>query len=246
MQLPSTGNHAFDTVHRIGGVAQGKIAVTQIGKVVINREPLENTIGAFDSAQIAYITSIYPTLRQTYLQQIDPDENSYLERIVLNEIFCQEVRDGDLVDEKWKSAVYAQNAVALSNLLENREMDRAKVDVWNSILMQIALVHCAKSLGWIEYGRDSLYPGFMDLLKKEVMKGNIHPDVYATVYDIVYWFNYDKSYYGRQRSFDPVTGKHFCVEIEDVSNVDKRRAEIGLPPVWAFCKKYNTTLPANY
>ena len=47
-------------------------------------------------------------------------------------------------------------------------------------------------------------------------------------------------------SFDPETGKHFCVEIEDVSNVDKRRAEIGLPSVRVFCKKYNITPPANY
>ena len=82
--------------------------------------------------------------------------------------------------------------------------------------------------------------------KKEVLKGNLHPDVYASVYDIVYWFNNNKSYYGRQLSFDPETGKHFCVEIEDVSNVDKRRAEIGLPSVRVFCKKYNITPPANY
>ena len=70
-------------------------------------------------------------------------------------------------------------------------------------------------------------------------------DVYASVYDIVYWFNYGKSYYGRQLTFDPETGKHRCVEVEDAAAVDKRRAEIGLPPVWAFCKKYNITPPAN-
>ena len=86
----------------------------------------------------------------------------------------------------------------------------------------------------------------MDLLKKEVLKGNLYPDVYASIYDIVYWFNYHKSYYGRQISFDQKTGKNYCVEIDDPIGVDVRRAEIGLPPVWAFCQKYNITPPANY
>lgn len=213
---------------------------------VMDFSPLRNRIGAFDSARIAHITDIYPTLRQNYQQQIDLVENAYLERIVLNEIFCQEVRDGAFGEERWTNALFAQNAADLCDLLRNKELDRKHVDVWNSLLLQIALVHCAKALGLKEYARDTLYTEMMELLKQEVLKGNLHPDVYASVYDIVYWFNYGKSYYGRQLSFDPETGKHRCVEIEDAANVDKRRAEIGLPPVWAFCKKYNLTLPDNY
>ena len=38
---------------------------------VMDFTPMENRIGAFDSARIAQITDIYPTLRQNYLQQID-------------------------------------------------------------------------------------------------------------------------------------------------------------------------------
>ena len=180
------------------------------------------------------------------MQQIDPTEKAYLERIVQNEIFCQEIRDGRFGEDEWLNAVFAQNALDLCSLLKNKKLNRRNVDVWNNQLLQIALVHCAKALGLNEYGRDTIYTDMMDLLKKEVLKGNLHPDVYASVYDIVYWFNNNKSYYGRQLSFDPETGKHFCVEIEDVSNVDKRRAEIGLPSVRVFCKKYNITPPANY
>lgn len=77
-------------------------------------------------------------------------------------------------------------------------------------------------------------------------KGNLSPDIYASAYDIAYYFRHNKSYYGRQLTFDPETGLHFCVPVEDVDNVDARRAEIGLPPVWAFCKIYNIKLPENY
>lgn len=213
---------------------------------VMDFTPMENRIGAFDSARIAQITDIYPTLRQNYLQQIYPAKNAYLERIVLNEIFCQEVRDGVFGEERWTNVLFAQNAADLCELLKNKELDREHVDVWNSQLLLIALVHCAKALGLKEYARERLYTEMMELLKQEVLKGNLYPDVYASVYDIVYWFNYGKSYYGRQLSFDPETGKHLCVEIEDTATVDKRRAEIGLPPIWAFCKKYNITPPANY
>jgi tetratricopeptide (TPR) repeat protein len=213
---------------------------------VMDVTPMENRIGSFDSVRIAHITAIYPALRQKYLQQIDPALNAYLERIVLNEIFCQEVRDGVFGEERWTNVLFAQNAADLCELLKNKELDREHVDVWNNQLLLIALVHCAKALGLKEYARERLYTEMMELLKQEVLKGNLYPDVYASVYDIVYWFNYGKSYYGRQLSFDPETGKHRCVEIEDTATVDKRRAEIGLPPIWAFCKKYNITPPANY
>ena len=186
--------------------------------------------------QIAYLTDIYPMLRQNYLQQITPSERAFLERIVLNEIFCQEIRDGKFGKNKISRAAFAQNAYNLCVLLQNKELDRKEVDVWNNLLLQITLVHCAKSIG-LKENKDPMYTDLMDLLKKEVLKGDLYPDVYASVYDIVYWFNYHKSDYGRQVSFDPKTGMYFCVEIEDAGGVDQRRAEIGLPPVWAFCKK---------
>jgi len=212
---------------------------------VIGRESIENNIGNFDTTQISHLTSIYPTLRLNYLQQIVPSKNAYLERIVLNEIFCQEIRDGEFA-KKLSSAVFVQNTYDLCELLKNKDLDRKEVDVWNHSLFLITLVHCAKSVCLTKFKDDTLFSNLMDLLKEEVMKGNLYPDVYASVYDIVYWFNHNKSYYGRQVSVDPKTGIRFCVEIEDVGDVDKRRAEIGLPPVWAFCKKFDITPPVNY
>lgn len=213
---------------------------------VIGCESIENRIGDFDTAQINYLTSIYPTLRQNYLQQIVPYKNAYLERIVLNDIFGQEIRDGEFAKKGLSNAAFVQNTYDLCELLKNKDLDRKEVDAWNHSLLLISLVHCAKSISLTKYKNDTLFSNLMDLLKAEVMKGNLYPDVYASVYDIVYWFKHKKSYYGRQVSFDPKTGKHFCVEIEEVGDVDKRRAEIGLPPVWAFCKKYNITPPVNY
>lgn len=214
---------------------------------VIGLEPWKNKIGDFDTTQINHIANLYPTLRQNYLQQINPSENAYLERIVLNEIFCEDIRDGEFAKiNNLSRSAFAQNAIDLCELLKNKELDRKEVEVWNHTYLLTTLVHCAKSVGLKKYKSGTTYAELMDLLKKEVLKGNLNPDIYASVYDIVYWFNYHKSYYGRQVSFNPKTGKHYCVEIEDVSSVDKRRAEIGLPPVWAFCKKNNITLPANY
>lgn len=214
---------------------------------VVGLAPWKNKIGAFDTTQINYITNLYQTLRQSYLQQIVPSENAYLERIVVNEIFCEDIRDGEFGKiKKLSRSVFAQNAIILCELLKNKELDRKEVDVWNHTLLLTALVHCAKSIGLKKYKSGKTYAELMDLLKKEVLKGNLYPDVYASIYDIVYWFNYHKSYYGRQISFDPKTGKNYCVEIDDPIGVDVRRAEIGLPPVWAFCQKYNITPPANY
>jgi hypothetical protein len=85
-------------------------------------------------------------------------------------------------EERWTNVLFAQNAADLCGLLKNKELDRKLVEVWNSQLLQIALVHCAKALGLKEYARDTLYTAMMELLKHEVqveteMMRTIHIDV---------------------------------------------------------------------
>lgn len=214
---------------------------------VVDYRHFNNDMGAFDSTRILAIRGMFPSLRQEYLKKIDNEENAYWERIVYNEVLCVQTR----LRFGQKKADYAwlTNLDEAIILLKNKELNREKIDAWNGIFALMALVHLAQSTTVYSHNKkvcDSLFYQLMDLLKKEVIRGNLHPDNFAVIYDAAYSYRHGKSYYGRELTLNPKTGLRSCFPVEDVDNVDARRAEIGLPPIWAFCKKYDITPPVNY
>lgn len=74
---------------------------------------------------------------------------------------------------------------------------------------------------------------FLDILRKQVTKGNLHPEDYAQLYDIVFHRDHGKSYYGTLQSVKP-----YCPR-----KLDKRRESLGLPPLWVSAQLSNTQLP---
>lgn len=237
-------NRAIDCVKRMIACGwQSKETIPVIGQEVLH----EHEIGNFDSLTISYILEIQPALRQEYLRQINQEENAYLYRIMMNEIFCQDLRWCKFNKRKYKKPLdmaWEQNVDELINLLKNKELDRRKVDVWNRSEFEITIIHCAQTV----WNNESKFDELMSVLKQEIKKGNISPHLYATAYDVVFWqkSKFKKSFYGNQTVYDEKAGGRVCIEIEDVENVDKRRAEIGLPPLWAYCKMYNRIPPKNY
>lgn len=214
---------------------------------VVDYRHFDNDMGAFDSTRILAIREMYPSLRQEYLKKIDYEENAYWERIVYNEVLCVQTR----LRYGQKKADYAwlTNLNEAIILLKNKELNREKIDAWNGYFAFMALVHLAQSTEVYSHNKkvcDSLFYQLMDLLKKEVIRGNLHPDDFAVIYDAAYSYRHNKSYYGRELTLNPKTGLNSCFPVEDVDNVDARRAEIGLPPLWTFCKIYNIKLPENY
>ncbi len=109
-----------------------------------------------------------------------------------------------------------------------------------------------------DYGNKETWNTFWQpLLLNEAERGNISYSHYAFLKDRYYEIYEKVSYYGTNYS---VTGykpnmsmddirklpKIYDLPIKDIKNVDKRRAEIGLPPLKTEAKFMNITLPADY
>ncbi len=79
---------------------------------------------------------------------------------------------------------------------------------------------------------------YLPLLKDAVKKGDADPMHLALLEDRIRISQGKKQLYGSQIGKDRATGKYFVKPIEDVVNVDKRRAEVGLGPLADYVKQW--------
>jgi len=105
-----------------------------------------------------------------------------------------------------------------------------------SSLYAIFVIHCNEF-----YEKEWIY--ITNRLYFETLLGNFDPATYALIIDNRYVRLYNKpQIYGTMANFYQTSE----FEVLEPSQLDKRRAEIGLPPYNIWAKTYNMPLPLNY
>jgi hypothetical protein len=171
---------------------------------------------------------------------VNVEKHSYLQAIVTAECFVGIMRSCysdsasyDIIED----AGFITNGRLFINLLKSEYLPSRKESyLWNDENgFIVALIHIARSLK----GEES--KDFFAILKRHVLTGDLYPAQYAVLYDSA-----NSADYGMSAIFDEISGKIVLAQPEDVKNVDKRRAEIFLPPLWVWAKKTGYQLPKNY
>ena len=80
---------------------------------------------------------------------------------------------------------------------------------------------------------------YLPLMEEAVKAGKASLPNYALLKDRVLIRSGAKQLYGSQISQDIKTGLKYVLPIDDVENLDKRRAEVGLPPMKDYLKNFN-------
>jgi hypothetical protein len=175
----------------------------------------------------------------------------------LNEIDFKPITDADfVVVQKLSSFLYLdQSTRKIDRNNTNKDSIIYEMDkiIYNDFLVFIRTYGYPSQR---KYGMYSIYPHFLilhctanfgitkeieQLLLNEIKKGNYHPSAYARIVDRYNtWILKKPQVYGEWIS-DGVIG-----EIDDIKNIDKRRSELGLEPLYEFCKKNGLALPKNY
>lgn len=218
--------------------------------IIDEKNTIVNNIGLGNPILEQKIKEEYAQLRADYLKNINHNDNQYIENLILGETFAQAMRSRIWQNSKQYSKRqmemiidegFRTNSLLLINTLNKKNFPRKDIAAWNGQLIEITLIHAVQSTPKKDFNH------IMSLLKKEVEKGNIHPIVYATIYDACRCLNHKMkfSYYG-QYAEGFFSNKPQCVNVEDVEHVDERRAAIGLPPLWAWCDYYKIAYPKNY
>ena len=79
---------------------------------------------------------------------------------------------------------------------------------------------------------------YLPMMREAVKNGKAYGNSLALLEDRVAMRNGKKQIYGSQIGRDPVTKKYYVIALIDPDNVDKRRAEVGLPPIAEYIKNW--------
>jgi hypothetical protein len=207
-----------------------------------NQLKSEWTMPVPNDEQVIFDKINYDSLHRVFLTQVNIEKHNYLQAIVTGECFVGAMRayysNDDTLYYIVEDAGFMTNGRLFLNLLKSNYMpSRKETNLWNDENgFIVALVHIAATLKGEEL------EDFFSRLKHHMWKGDLYPAQYAAIYDHAY----DGAYYGMSRQFNEDTGEIETIPPKDIKNVDARRAEIFLPPLWVWAKKTDTSLPKNY
>ena len=200
------------------------------------------------------LDTIYKLYRKGYLENIDLEKDNYLSVFKSYEFIIAHTRKLASNETDDSKLIYLQDALWRStkdfflNLYNSgQDISRQNTDSWNDDLFVNCLIHSAQTT---DYKNEE----FQEFLLQMVKIGNLHPYQYAVIIDDIEKRLGNEQIYGT--AIDPIefdgdiekyrnTQKQIS-KIKDIENVDKRRKEIFLPPLWTSAKKYNYKLPNNY
>jgi hypothetical protein len=181
----------------------------------------------------------YDSLRQAFFKQVNIEKHKYLQAIVTAECFVGFMRSYYADDENCdliEHAGFTTNGRLFVNLLKSDYIpSRMETNFWEEEIFASALIHIALSLKGKELTE------FFTLLKQHLLNGNLYPAQYASVYDRAH----EGAYYGMSLEFNEELQKVVPIPPKDIQNVDARRAEFFLPPLWVWFKKLNVQFPGN-
>lgn len=205
----------------------------------------KTTTGVGDSILEKQLLIEYSSLRNEYVKKIDWQLNNYLSILSYFEVHTSLMRkqcDSDKTYSAIENYGFGTEKDMLMNLLKSDlKLKREVTDSWESNDFLVMLIHCSQSL--TNQQETDL---FFDLLKKQVNEGNLSNLQYASIIDNNRYRSKKGSLYGQQFRINSKTGERELTLIEDIQNVDNRRLELGLPPLWVWCELYNIQVPIDY
>lgn len=81
---------------------------------------------------------------------------------------------------------------------------------------------------------------YLPMIRQAVTDGNAKPHHLAMLEDRVALLEGKRQVYGSQVGWDMNTNTYYVLPLEEPENVDKRRAEVGLPPLKDYLNEMNT------
>ncbi|QTY25998.1 hypothetical protein [Flavobacterium sp. CS20] len=190
--------------------------------------------------------------RNYFISQIDEIQNQLFEDILQHEYYSQTSRLkllpkaelSDTVRSAMSKYLYSGNSYILLDLLRDEKFPyRTKCRRFNPQTIGLILNHAVAG-----FFNKADAKEFIDLLWKEVERGNISPRTYGSIYDhyISWYVSKDKSVLGTKTIYDIETKKIKSMDLLYPQKVDSLRNRYWLIDLKTFYKQVGWDLPSNY
>ena len=191
--------------------------------------------GSTKSAYYKEIASAFPTLQKQYYSDKNIDVLIEIKMMMATDRFVR--LNGKGYDKKKWDKLWRQ--VDSANILKVKEIyEQYGADSIDPSDMFILFLHGATEF-------QNMWDYFQPRLLADIKKGKFYPDSYALLFDRErVWREGKNSWYGvfTDAGFPSTQmGK-----IDDIKDVDKRRKEIGLCPLWMAAEMQHQKLPEGY
>ncbi len=173
------------------------------------------------TAKTPHIT--HPSLRQELLKMVEKDQ------AIRNELIKSGVEHPDEAILKRMNVIDAANLTRVKSIVKRYGFPNPKLVGRDGVEAVFLL---------IQHGDLAFQKQMLPYVKHSFQSGNLSGQSYALLLDRVLVGEGKRQVYGTQgKPFDQWKGKEPALQpIEDEANVDRRRAEVGLPPLSEYIK----------
>ncbi len=178
-------------------------------------------------------------------------QNKYKAEVIFKKPLVQQLDSIRIEDQKYRQMI---KGIGQKYGYESKEMK----DLWKIInkkdsINLIKITGILDKYGWlgldivgqegsitlflvIQHADQKTQEKYLPMMREAVKAGKAQGNQLALLEDRVALGQGKKQIYGSQIHRDNITGKYFVAPIEDESNVNKRRAEVGLEPLEVYAK----------
>lgn len=163
------------------------------------------------------------------LDSIHDEDQKY--RLQIDSINKKYGRESAEIKEHWKKIQFIDsiNLIIVSKILDERGWLGSNFVGKNGNMTLFLVIQHADSATQVKY---------LPMMREAVKNGNASGGQLALLEDRIALRQGKKQIYGSQIGTDNKTGVSFVQDLDDPDNVDKRRAEVGLPPLADYVKKW--------
>lgn len=220
-----------------GAVKYMKLDITGNSTGSDELERIKNVFfgGSTKSAYYKQIEAAFPALQKQYYSDKNIDVLIEIKMMLATDQFVR--LNGKGQDKKEWDKLWRQ--VDSTNMLKVKEIyEKYGADSIDGDDMFILLLH-----GTAEF--QNMWDYFQPRLLADIKRGRFYPDSYALMFDRRrLWVEGKESWYGVLTDAGFPSTK--IGKIDDIKDVDKRREEIGLSPLWMQAEMAHQKLPEGY
>jgi len=211
----------------------------KLGKNDLAKTFIRTAFVRYNPDSTVYVSFFAPFKGEEIFDEIQAERPELLKEYYTNLPYPKQVLD-DIEEIRKRD----QNVRKPENQHRMKEVDSVNIRQLMEITREYGWIDKAWIVLWHQrgtYGTDNeVWSYFKPFIDSEIKKGNVRKSFWAMYED------HEQIIKSREQIYGMFASNYDMMPVVNVKQVDKRRADIGLPPLWYMNKVFDRELPEGY